>query len=187
MGASSSRIGLKVRVIVGSKNPVKINSVKEAFSKYFSGVEVEGVSVSSGVPDQPIGYEETLLGACNRAAGLEVISKGDYYVGLEGGIENKQGEWFSYGVMCILSKEGQRGIGITPAFPLPSYAIDEINKGRELGDVTDDITKGTNEKQKGGIIGFFTKGKMGRTELYVHGLTMALVPFVNKELYFKTK
>lgn len=173
-----------MKVLVGSTNPVKINSVKEAFSKYFENVVVEGLSVESGVKDQPIGYEETLLGASNRAAGLETVEEADFYVGLEGGIEKRKGVWLSYGVMFIQRKDGKKGIGVTPAFPLPKVAVEGILNGKELGDVNDEMTGGHNEKQKGGIIDFFTKGKMNRTELYVYGLLMALVPFVREELYF---
>jgi len=42
-----------IKVIVGSKNPVKINSVKEVFSKYFKGLEVEGKEIDSQVSGQP--------------------------------------------------------------------------------------------------------------------------------------
>jgi len=51
-------------ILVGSKNPVKIESVKEAFEKYFSNVDVQGVEVSSGVSDQPVN-EDTFRGAKN--------------------------------------------------------------------------------------------------------------------------
>ncbi len=68
--------------------------------------------------------------------------------------------------------------------PLPKIAMKMIQSGRELGDVTDELTGGHNEKQKGGIISYFTKGVVTRTGLYVEGLVMALVPFLNEELYF---
>ena len=44
-------------VLVGSKNPVKIESVKEAFAKYFASVEVIGLDVDSKVPTQPVNYQ----------------------------------------------------------------------------------------------------------------------------------
>ena len=56
------------KVIITSKNPVKINAVKEGFKKMFPKEEfvVEGVSIPSGVADQPMSNEETMLGAKNR-------------------------------------------------------------------------------------------------------------------------
>jgi non-canonical (house-cleaning) NTP pyrophosphatase len=41
-----------------------------------------------------------------------------------------------------------------------------------------------NTKQKGGAIAFFTRGVMDRKKLYVQGVTLALIPFVNERLYF---
>ena len=49
-------------VLVASKNPVKIEATREAFSKYFENFEVMGIEVDSGVAKQPIN-EETFEGA----------------------------------------------------------------------------------------------------------------------------
>ena len=52
------------KVIIASKNPVKINAVEIGFGKTFSNNEFsfEGVSVPSGVGDQPMSDQETILG-----------------------------------------------------------------------------------------------------------------------------
>ena len=41
-----------MKVLVGSENLVKIQSVKEGFLTFFEHVEVEGISVDTGVPHQ---------------------------------------------------------------------------------------------------------------------------------------
>ena len=43
----------KMRVVVGSKNPVKINATKNAFNHYFDNVDVIGTDVDSEVGDMP--------------------------------------------------------------------------------------------------------------------------------------
>ena len=57
-----------LRVIVGSKNPVKINAAKHVFSLYFPEyiIECKGEHAPSDVPDQPLGEDETRIGAENR-------------------------------------------------------------------------------------------------------------------------
>ena len=74
-----------MKVIVGSTNPVKINSTKLAFETAFTEdeFEVEGVSVVSDVRDQPMSNDETLLGAKNRAQHAKEKHKADYWVGIE--------------------------------------------------------------------------------------------------------
>ena len=56
-------------VAVGSNNPVKLEATRRAFQSVFSNrtVAVVGVGAASGVPDQPMGDEETKRGAQNRA------------------------------------------------------------------------------------------------------------------------
>jgi inosine/xanthosine triphosphatase len=55
-----------MKVIVGSKNPVKLNGTKSSFSKYFENFEIIGEDVESGVSNMPIN-DETHKGAENRA------------------------------------------------------------------------------------------------------------------------
>ena len=63
-----------MKILMGTKNPGKIEGAKEAFEKYFENVEIEGVPVSSDVGDQPIN-EEIFEGAKNRAKNLLYIFK----------------------------------------------------------------------------------------------------------------
>lgn len=177
-----------MKILVGSENPVKINSVKDAFLKYFSDIEVLGVKVKSGVPDQPIG-EQTFEGAKNRACALKEINEkeklqADYFVGIEGGVMEQYSRWFGFGAMCIVDKTGKTGYGMSPHFELPESVMKKLLEGVELGTVMDELTETSNIKQREGAIGYFTKNKMTRQELYVPGLITALVPFLNQELFF---
>ncbi len=180
-----------MKILVGSKNPVKIDSVKNAFSKYFSDIQIIGIHAESGVSPQPIN-DETFEGAKNRAEELKNknITEGlnaDYFVGIEGGIAKFFNQWFALGLICIIDKEGKIGFGSSPLFELPKSITKELLKGIELGDVMDKITGNHNTKQKEGAIGYFTKGRMDRTELYMHGLITALIPFLHKDLFFEEK
>ncbi|NOX19219.1 MAG: inosine/xanthosine triphosphatase [Chlorobi bacterium] len=175
-------------ILIGSTNPVKINATKKAFARFYEGVSVKGVSVSSGVSDMPIN-EETTKGAFNRANELTRLNErkslnADFFVGIEGGIGKFFGEWFSFGMMCVIDREGKRSFGSSPHFQLPPSVIKRLLNGVELGDVMDEISKTHNSKQKFGAIGFFTNGVMDREELYAAGLTAALAPFQHKNLYF---
>jgi len=176
------------KVLVGSKNPVKISSVQNAFEKYFNKVEVTGINVDSKVSDQPVN-EETFEGAKNRA--FKLIEKNnkdnlgaDYFVGIEGGIIQLYKKWFAFGCMCIANREGKTGFGTSAHFELPKGIVDELLNGKELGDVMDKIQNKSNTKQKLGAIGYFTNGVMSRSELYVPGLITALIPFLHQDHFF---
>ena len=177
-----------MKILVGSKNPVKIASVKEAFSNYFDELEVVGVEVDSGVSVQPVN-DETFLGAQNRAVKLRKVNEneklgGEFFVGIEGGIVKQFERWFAFGCMCIMDKDGKVGFGMSPHFELPNSVVEKLLKGVELGDVMDEIMNQQNTKQKHGAIGYFTNGVMNRKELYIEGLKVAVVPFLHKEMFF---
>ena len=178
-----------MKILVGSKNPVKINAVKETFALYFELIEVIGISVKSKVSDQPIN-DETYQGAKNRALELQKLNasenyNADFFVGIEGGIQNTFNKWFAFGCMCIIDNNNNCSFGSSAHFELPEIVVNQLLERKELGHVMDEIMKQENTKQKGGAISYFTNGRMDRKELYIPGLISALVPFQHKQMYFK--
>ncbi len=174
-------------VLVGSRNPVKIGAVQDVFGQYFPGVEVQGIEVLSGVPAQPVG-DDTFTGAQNRALALVELNReqglgATYCAGLEGGIAQLAGRWFAFGAICVADASGRCGTGISPMFELAPALLEPLLQGEELGHVVDRLSGDQNTKQKGGAIAYLTQGRLGRRELYAQGVVMALVPFLNPELY----
>ncbi len=176
-----------MKILVGSKNPVKIESVREAFSYYFDSLDVSGLEVDSKVSAQPINHE-TFTGAKNRADELFLRAKEDnlsidYFVGIEGGIIEEHDQWFALGCICIRNSKGETSLGTSALFPLPSIIVNELLNGKELGHVIDEIANDENTKQKGGAIGYLTNGIINRKELYKQGIISALVTFLHPSLY----
>ena len=62
-----------MKVLVGSRNPVKVEAVREAFAKYFDPLEVIGLEVDPQVPPQPVN-EETFAGVKNRVWALQSLN-----------------------------------------------------------------------------------------------------------------
>ena len=174
-----------MKVIVASKNPVKINCAEIGFSQLFPDEEitVEGVAASSGVADQPMTNEETLQGAKNRANHVKnEIPDVDFWVGIEGGIEDTNDGMEAFAWVVILSKD-QTGQSRTSTFYLPPRVRALVLQGIELGHANDQVFKEHNSKQKGGAVGSLTNGFIGRTAYYVQPVVLALIPFVNKEMF----
>lgn len=178
-----------MKILVGSNNPVKIEAVKEGFSKYFQDIEVQNISVNSEVSHQPID-EETFHGAKNRVLALqkadsEEKTNADFFVGIEGGIIQLHSKWFVFGCICIMDKTGKLGFGLSPMFELPKGMTAKLLQGEELGTVVDTTFGLHNVKQKGGAIGYFTNGVITRKDFYVPGVITALVPFLNEKHFFE--
>ena len=173
------------RIIVGSTNPVKINSTKLAFETAFpeEEFEVEGVSVVSDVRDQPMSNDETLLGAKNRAENAKAKNDADYWVGIEGGIEDREDELEAFAWMVIIGADGGRGKARTSSFVLPHEVSLLVRSGLELGQADDQVFNQSHSKQKNGAVGLLTNDIIDRSEYYKQAIILALVPFLKPELY----
>ena len=175
-----------MKILIGTKNPGKIEGAKQAFEKYFDNVEIEGISVDSEVGDQPFN-EEILQGAKNRVKNLKKYAKEnkldiDFYVSSEAGITNSLGEWIDINCVVIEDSKGFQSVGTSQGFPIPDKYIDEI-KETELGKVMDKIFDGKDlGKGKGGI-SFLTKDKVSRIDLTRNAFIMALTKHINGEIW----
>ena len=96
----------KLTVLVGSKNPTKINAVYKAFSVVFpkSKIVVSGEKTPSLVSNQPMSCVETKKGATNRAKNITNKSA-DYHIGIEGGCSYEDGVLFAFAWVVTLSKK----------------------------------------------------------------------------------
>ena len=95
------------KIVIASKNPVKINATLSGFQKMFPNeqFEIEGVSVPSSVSDQPKSDLETFSGAWHRANNAYKERPGaDFCVGIEGGIEEKDSDMEAFAWVVIKGK-----------------------------------------------------------------------------------
>lgn len=180
-----------MKVLVGSRNPVKIKAVREVFGRVFSkeGLEVEGVAVESGVAEQPKSNEESLRGARNRARRVIEKGKGDYGIGLEGGVyeEKVDGErkMFSCAWCVVRDREGVEGYSGGLRFELPEKVAERIREGGELGPVMDEFLGREEVKKQEGMVGVLTKGLVTRKEAYKRLVEYGLVRFVSANWFEK--
>ena len=174
-----------MKIVVASRNPVKIGATEQAFATLFPGATLEMLSadVDSGVSDQPKSDEETRVGSRNRAmAASDALPEADYWVGLEGGVEVIDEQLMAFAWMAIKGRNGKIGEARSATLPLPPAVKDLVDSGMELGDANDKVFSTINSKQGGGAYGLLTNGLYTRESIYTQTLIIALTPFVN-ELY----
>ncbi|UZD21456.1 inosine/xanthosine triphosphatase [Algoriphagus halophytocola] len=175
----------KPLIIVGSKNPVKIACTEIAFAETFNrNYLVNGISAASQVPDQPHGDKETYLGAKNRVMNAKrTFPEADYWVGIEGGVADDDNGMYAFAWIYIEDKAGKHGKAKTGTFYLPQAVADLVHAGLELGKADDQFFSQHNSKQQGGSVGILTKGVLTRQSYYSQAIILALIPFINKEIY----
>lgn len=121
-----------MKILMGTKNPGKIEGAKQAFAKYFKEVEVEGIAVESEISNQPFD-EDIIKGAKNRVKNLKKYAKEngmevDYFVASEAGITSLLGDWIDFNVAVVENAEGFQSVGISQGFPVPEKYIEEIKQ-----------------------------------------------------------
>lgn len=169
---------------MASKNPVKMDAVKDALSVFLNDeIDLLGVSVESGVFDQPMSDAETLLGAENRVKNAQnQFSNFDFYVGIEGGVEEATSGLMAF-AWVVISNGKQTGKARTTTFMLPPRVAELIHQGYELGDADDMVFSKSNSKQQNGAVGLLTNDAITRKSLYEPAVQLAFISFLNPELY----
>ena len=171
-----------MKVLIGTKNPGKIEGAKKALEKFFENIEIEGINVSSDVGDEPLN-KEIYEGARNRVNNLlNYAAKNkidaDYFLGIESGITNLLGKWVIINVAVIKDKDGYESWGTSPGFPVPDKYVDEIIK-TDLGKVMDSIFEKNDLRSSIGGVSYLTKENITRIDLTEDAFIMALTQFVN--------
>ena len=172
-------------VVIASKNPVKLSAVQNGFERMYprQNFQFDSLSVPSDVADQPFTDGETRQGAENRARmAARMVPEADYWVGVEGGIDKSGDNMAAFAWIVVLSQNGV-GRGRTGAFYLPPRIAELVRSGKELGEADDIVFGRTNSKQASGAVGLLTGDVIDRSQLYEQAVILALIPFMNPDLY----
>ncbi len=173
-----------MKVLIGTKNPGKIEGAKRAFESYFDDVEVIGMKSASNVSEQPVG-KDTYLGAKNRVDNMmrycrENNISADYFVAIESGITEDLGFWAITNIAVIKNAAGEMGVGSSESFPVPKKYVQTIIN-ETLAPVMDNLFEESDLRSSTGGIALLTHDVLTRIDLNHHAFVMALTPFVNQE------
>ncbi len=176
---------------VGSQNPVKLEAARIGAAQALSRpdltdnvFDVIGTLVESGVRAQPIGDDECITGAAQRAiAALEAVPGAEFGIGLEGGVVAVRGGLFACAWCVVVDGWGKTGMASTGRFQLPPRVAELVHQGMELGEA-DDLVFGRNDsKLHEGACGILTHGKMIRSQFYSPAVLLAFIRFMNGAIF----
>lgn len=178
-----------MKIIVGSKNPNKVDAVKDVFIDRYptESIEVKMKDVSSEIAEQPLSLDITIAGAINRAKNS--FEDGyDLSIGIEGGLipvpQSHSG--YMQCEACVLYDGTHIYLGLSGAFNIPSDIIKSIlEEGMNLSDAFrhHGYTKNNYVGYGEGAIGVLSKGMMDRKKFTEHAIYMALVHYISKEVF----
>ena len=175
-----------MKILVGTKNKGKLEGARRAFERYFDNVEIEGVSVESGVSSEPLN-EEIRKGVENRVENVKKYAKengidADFYIASEAGFFNTFGMWMDTNFAMIEDKTGFKSYGSSDCFVMPDRLAEEAIR-TELRDVMQRIFQIENSNKEGGGINNLTDEAITRIDLTEHAYIMALIEHRKKDIW----
>ncbi len=175
-----------MKIAIGTNNELKAKAIEAALRKVYPEAEVVKVDVPSGVKDNPVGREEGMVGALNRAKRARDKAGADMGVGPEGITETTAYGSFVYGWVAIVDTSGRVGFGASAQVMLPA-AVEERVLGAHMtmDQAMSEISKKTKDeiRFKHGTNGVLTNGMYDREKEFRDATICALARFVSD--YYK--
>ncbi len=186
-------------VYVASTRPAKVEGTRDALDALaaieprFRAVRLTAVDVGDAAPRMPLTETAILDGAAARARALidrqsSAAAADDeiFYVGLEGGLDSVQltngSRAFALKSWACISDGHRWSFGGGGAVIVPAMLADEVQDGRELGDVVDALV-GAPVRGTRGAWGVLTRDLITRRDSFRIAVINAFALFVNPDLY----
>lgn len=169
-----------MKIRIGSKNPVKIEAVKEILHDYphLKDSQVIAIKASSDVTEQPKSLEETVQGAMNRAK--NAFQDCVYSFGLESGFmavpNTKSG--FMDVCVCAIFDGQEYYLGLSSAWEAPAQVMHHIFvEGLNMNDAAAKagLTQNKNLGSAEGLIGVMSNGRLSRKGYTKEAIRTALI------------
>lgn len=183
----------KTYIAVGSSNSAKIGAVKNSYAKFY-GLEQKNIlpdlhsyQTESGVSKQPIGYEEIIRGAKNRAEHAYALAQQaglnpSHAIGQECGVVSIPGEnqakWYNLSVASLLI-DSKFYLGLSSLFPIPVSLIEPLKQGRDLVEACLQLGLTKDEKMgsKAGLAPLLTYQQMERIDYLEMAVYHSLIDY----------
>ncbi|MHA2099625.1 MAG: DUF84 family protein [Candidatus Kariarchaeaceae archaeon] len=153
-------------IIIGSKNPAKVDGVRKAALSYWPNIDAIGREAQSNVSKMPMSKNEIRFGA--RARADYIIENYDSWlaVGNEGGAAFIEGNWYLFGTTYVTDGTNSSWGGELQ-IRLPNNMVHGLSNGTiELGTVIDNLTNRKDVKKQEGAIGLLTDMRLTRSEVF---------------------
>lgn len=166
-----------MKILIGTHNKAKTKAVQTISSIYYPDAIFENIEVPSLVSDQPMSQEETRLGAINRAKHLMEDTDALFGIGLEGGVQEIDGQMYICNWGALVTLEGDVFTATGAGVPLPKEIAEQLLAGAELGPVMDVFTNKHDIRHDEGAIGVFSNGLVNRSAMFEHIMLLLIGQF----------
>jgi inosine/xanthosine triphosphatase len=180
-------------IAIGSNNIAKVEALEETLKGYSifkeTPAKIVSFSVPSGVSDQPLSMQETIVGAKNRAKNsFEACKDCSYGFGIESGLIDAPGTQtgFFHVSVCAIYNGKDYSIGLSTGFEVPPSILSLVTDQRKdlseaclQSGISTNVLIGSQE----GLVGILTSGRIDRKEYSKQAIKSALIQLEHAAWY----
>ncbi len=169
-----------MKIAIGTASELKIRALKDALNVLKIEAEILSGKTSSGIPEEPIGFEQTSLGAKNRANECKQKHDPDIAVAVESGVMEILGNNYSIACVHIITKDGQESVAYSSGYFVPDWMLKEaLETNSDIGVVTKRISGGVDKDP----LGYFSNNLINREHSLSQAIVLAFVKLFNEQRY----
>ncbi len=168
-------------LVLASTNAAKRRAVVQAWERLFGQTPRVLTVAVRGPEGLPVGEANLQAWAARRVAMAQAhFPQADFWLAIEGGIRPYQAAWWMTAWVLVQDRRGRRHGAWAAAFPLPQALTRRLRQGQTLAQAVAEVyTERARERQRLGLIGVLTGGRLTRQNLYVHPVMLALLPWLD--------
>ena len=171
-----------MKIAIGTASELKIRALKDALNILNINAEILSGKTSSGVPEEPFGYEEISQGAHNRLMQCKENFDADITVAVESGLVSILGSYYDLACVHVMSKDNTKSTAFSSGYFVPDWMIEEIKeKGGDVGIIAQRLSGGTDKDP----LNYFSKELIKREESLSQAILLALVQLLNTDRYIQ--
>ncbi len=169
-----------MKIAIATASELKIRALKDALALLKIDAEILSAHTESGIPEQPIGFEQTSLGAKNRLMQCKKNFDADISVAVESGVVKILENNFDIACVHVVTRDGRESIAYSSGYFVPEWMLNEAHKNdSDIGVVTKRVSGGE-EKDP---LGYFSDNTINREHSLSQAIVLALVKLFNEDKY----
>ncbi len=176
-----------MKILLASKSKIKAETVRDAVALLFPNSILELVQHDVEDPGpEPFGNDAVINQIRKSIEKIqENDSDADFYIGMEGGVREYNGEMEEIAYVMVSDKTNRISLSQAVSFPIPPNVAQKVREGIPFATAVDELYSTKDIKNNQGFVGLLTNGVVDKKALYFQPTVVALSKFVKNEWFWK--
>jgi non-canonical (house-cleaning) NTP pyrophosphatase len=173
------------KIVLTSKNPVKISAVKNIVEQLFLDTYFEYIPLDLDAKNAELFGKQQILAFMKNSlsSAREAISDAEYYVCMQGGMEDSGDEMHETAYVMVSDSSGRSEVSGCSTFRVPTQVANEVRNGKDFAKSVDEFFKVQNTKTTGGFVSILTNGIVNKESHYSQPFAIAISTLIQKSWF----